>query len=70
MGKRAEQLLRLKELREELIALTRRSISALTDIAKIQLRVQQLTEQLGERLASAKGRIIDGNASPDPDALS
>ena len=62
MAERAEHLRRLKELREELTALTRRSVSTLTDLAKIQVRIQQLTEQLGQGLSSIKGK----NADPGP----
>ena len=67
MGKRADQLRRLKELREELTALSRRSVSTLTDLAKLQVRIQQLTERLGLGLSSVKGGKADANPPIDTD---
>jgi hypothetical protein len=50
----------LAALREELIALTRRSFETLAEIARIQLRIQELSRRL------AKGEPDDGSAaSPD-----
>jgi hypothetical protein len=46
MRDKLKELRRLKELREELTALTRRSLSTLTEIAKIQVRIQELTDRL------------------------
>ena len=46
MGDKSQQFSRLKELREELATLSRRSLSTLTEIAKIQVRIQELAERL------------------------
>ena len=46
MRDKSKQLRRLKELREELAALSRRSVTTLTEIAKIQVRIQELADRL------------------------
>lgn len=46
MDAKTRQLHRLKELREELATLSRRSATTLTEIAKIQVRIQELADRL------------------------
>ena len=46
MGDKSKHFRRLKELREELAALSRRSVTTLNEIAKIQLLIQELAERL------------------------
>ena len=60
----------LKALRDELVALTRRSMETLTEIARIQLRIHELSKRLArEQREGGSGEPTDSspNGAAEPD---
>jgi hypothetical protein len=55
----------LAALRDELVALTRRSFETLAEIARIQLRIQELSKRLaGENRDNDPGASPNGSGEP------
>jgi hypothetical protein len=59
----------LKALRDELVALTRRSMETLTEIARIQLRIHELSKRLAREQREDGPESTDGSSdgAAEPD---